>query len=58
MLVLVNFPHYCSGANLAMGSGYTNIQIQEKCLNMFAHKLDLNGRGGGGGGGGGTEADL
>ena len=57
MLVLVNFPHYCSGANLAMGSGYTNIQIQEKCLNMFAHKLDLNGRGGVGGEGS-TEADL
>ena len=52
MIVLVNLPYYCPGANLRR---YTNIQrIREKCLNMFAHTLYLNrelGRGGGGGGG-------
>ena len=52
MLVLVNLPYYCPGANLRR---YTNIQpIQEKCLNMFAHTLYLNRELGEGWGGGGA----
>ena len=43
MLVLVNLPCYCSGANLGR---YTNIQIQEKCINIFAHTMYLNREGG------------
>ena len=44
MLVLVNLPYYCSGANLGR---YTDIQIQEKCINIFAHTMSLNWEGGG-----------
>ena len=52
MLVLVNFPYYCSGTNLGT---YTNIQIQEKwkMFNIYTiNTLYLNREWGGGGRGG------
>ena len=45
MVVLVNLPYYCSGANLGR---QTNIQIQEKRINMFANTLYFNRQWGGG----------
>ena len=46
MLVLVNLPYYCSGANLGR---YTNIQTKEKCMYVCQYAVFEQGGWGEGG---------
>ena len=59
MLVLVSFPHYCSGANLGSGiHEHTDTRKMFKYVCPYAVFERGEGEGGRGEGGGSTEADL